>query len=295
MGTILSILPLKIDYMLREFSNHRTGSQLLLTEQQSTLTHKGYGPGKDLLLTILWNKGTDREIVIDGVTHIFPHNTILPLVGANTFEITPAADIIAWQFNREFYCVVDHDKEVSCVGFIFYGAKGHLFIELDEKNNAKLQALAQVFADEYDEENEIKEEMLRMLLKRLIILVTRLGKQQYLATDIDQSEEGIIRDFNLLLEQNFRKLHQVQDYADLLHKSPKTLSNVFNKYNSKSPVQVIKERIVLEAKRLLFYTDKTAKEIGYELGFEEPATFSRFFKNATKTSPSAFKKMATTF
>lgn len=266
-----------------------------MTTDEAQLRHRAFGAQADLLLTILWNHGNDTEIEIDGVTQIFPSKAVLPLVAGNTFDISNANEVTAWQFNREFYCVVDHDKEVSCVGFIFYGGKGHLFIDLDDKNTGKLNALTQVFEDEYDEENEIKEDMLRMLLKRLIILVTRIGKQQYMGPDMDQSEDSLVRQFNLLLEQHYKQLHQVQDYANMMHKSPKTLSNVFKKYNSKSPVQVIKDRVVLEAKRLLFYTDKTAKEIAFELGFEDPASFSRFFKNATKTSPSAYKKTATSF
>lgn len=71
----------------------------------------------------------------------------------------------------------------------------------------------------------------------------------------------------------------MQEYADLLNKSPKTLSNLFSIYNQKSPLQIIHERISLESKRLLVYTDKSTKEIAFELGFEEVAHFSRFFKN----------------
>ena len=85
-------------------------------------------------------------------------------------------------------------------------------------------------------------------------------------------------------------VHQVQDYANLLFKSPKTLSNIFSKYSDRSPLQLIKDRIILEAKRLLMYTEMSSKEIAFELGFDDPASFSRFFKNAVKESPSAFKK-----
>jgi AraC-like DNA-binding protein len=76
----------------------------------------------------------------------------------------------------------------------------------------------------------------------------------------------------------------------MLNKSPKTLSNLFALYNHKSPLLVIQERIVLEAKRLLFYTEKSSKEIAYYLGFEDANNFSKFFKKHTTISPTDFKK-----
>jgi AraC-like DNA-binding protein len=94
----------------------------------------------------------------------------------------------------------------------------------------------------------------------------------------------------MLVENNYKKLHQVQDYAKLMFKSPKTLSNIFTRYGGKSPLQVIADRIVLEGKRQLVYTDKPNSEIAYDLGFDEPAHFSRFFKKMIGNSPSNFKK-----
>jgi len=88
---------------------------------------------------------------------------------------------------------------------------------------------------------------------------------------------------------HFKEKRQVNDYAELLFKSPKTLSNLFAKYNQKTPLQIIHERVVLEAKRLLLYTDKTAKEIAYDLGFEEIASFHKLFKKVTGYTPQKFK------
>jgi AraC-like DNA-binding protein len=57
-----------------------------------------------------------------------------------------------------------------------------------------------------------------------------------------------------------------------------------------APLLIIQNRVILEAKRLLYYTDKSAKEIAFELGFEDAAYFSNFFKKHTSLSPSLFKK-----
>jgi AraC-like DNA-binding protein len=76
----------------------------------------------------------------------------------------------------------------------------------------------------------------------------------------------------------------------MLNKSPKTLSNLFKKIGSKSPLQYIHERKILEARRLLSYTDKHVSEISDDLGFIEVQAFSRFFKKHEAVSPLEYKK-----
>ena len=71
--------------------------------------------------------------------------------------------------------------------------------------------------------------------------------------------------------------------------APKTLTHKFKRMNLPQPNEVIKNRIMLEAKRLLVHTALTAKEIAYELGYDDPAYFSRLFLIKTGDSPSGFK------
>jgi AraC-like DNA-binding protein len=82
----------------------------------------------------------------------------------------------------------------------------------------------------------------------------------------------------------------VQYYAGRLNKSAKTLANIFLLYNEKTPIQMIHTRIIIEAKRLLYYSNKSIKQITYELGFEDPAYFTNFFKRNTTQSPVEFRK-----
>ncbi|PWK78152.1 AraC-like DNA-binding protein [Mucilaginibacter oryzae] len=241
-------------------------------------------------LTIAWNRGEKQTVVIDEVTYDFLPNSMLPLMVNQSFRFEHPQDIVAWQFNRDFYCIVDHDEEVSCVGFLFYGSAGQVFVQLDDAMQFKIQRLLDIFIEEFETADSIQVDMLRMLLKRLIILVTRLAKASRL-TDPAQNDErfAIIRKFNLMVENNFRQHHTVAYYAQQLNKSPKTLSNVFALYNHKTPLQIIQERLILEAKRLLYYTDKSAKEITYDLGFDDAAYFSNFFKKHTSLSPTDFR------
>jgi len=249
---------------------------------------------KDKFLTIAWNDGADQQVVIDGISYNFPAQSILPLMVNQSFTFERPGQVIAWQYNRNFYCIVDHDKEVSCVGFLFYGSAETMFIKLDEQQQKKMNRLLEVFTDEFEEADHIQRDMLQIMLKRLIIIATRLGKRQYLTEKaLTEDKLDVLRNFNLLVENNYRKQHTVQYYADQLNKSPKTLANYFALYNQKSPLVIIQDRIILEAKRLLMYTDKSAKEIAYDLGYGDAAYFSNFFKKQTGMSPTTFRASTT--
>lgn len=119
---------------------------------------------------------------------------------------------------------------------------------------------------------------------------TRLAKEQLIVKSLGNDQIDTVRKFNFLVDMHYKTKRRVSDYADLLHKSPKTLSNLFSIYNQKSPQQIILDRIALEAKRLINFTDKQNQEIAYELGFNDPAHFSRFFKKMTHMTPSEYRE-----
>ncbi|MGS2739482.1 helix-turn-helix domain-containing protein [Sinomicrobium sp. M5D2P17] len=274
--------------------NNKTASEFRLILGESNFNRRFYGRDrKERFLTIAWNRGKSQTVVVDGIAYDFPENSVLALIISQTFDFSDPESVVAWQFNREFYCIVDHDREVGCVGFLFYGSSQLMFVDIDETQQDKLNTLLKIFQEEFEMKDIIQEDMLRVLLKRLIIIVTRLAKKQYLAGDMNDEKLDIIRKFNLLVETYYKKEHGVKFYADQLCRSPKTLSNLFAMYNNKSPLSVIQYRIVLEAKRLLMYTDKSIKEIAYELGYDDAAYFSNFFKKQTSFAPSEFKSAET--
>jgi len=278
--------------MIQQFTQSQTKALFRLVYEEPAFDRVFYGKDRrERLLTIAWNRGATQQVTIDNINYPFPANTILCLMVNEAFHFEDPQSIVAWQFNREFYCIVNHDKEVSCVGFLFYGSAQKMFIRLSAHDQEKIDSLIQVFVDELEMKDHIQGEMLQVMLKRLIIIVTRLAREQYIDEDELPGEKlEIIRRYNFLVEQNFRKQHQVKFYAEQLNKSPKTLSNLFALYNHKSPLAVIQERIIQEARRLLIYTDKTAKEIAYFLGFEDAGHFGKFFKKQTGQSPLDFKR-----
>lgn len=265
--------------------------RLLLLKNETVFEQHYPGDGKGLrYYTITWNHGPAQKVIIDEVQYEMPAGAVLPIMMNQAFRFEHPEQVIAWQFNREFYCVVNHDAEVGCVGFVFYGPQPVFFIHIDEEASRKMEHLLELFEEEMDSEEEIKGEMLRMLLVRLIINITRLAKKQYLGSEDPPEKFNLVRQYHLLVEIHYQREHQVQYYAGLLNRSPKTLSNIFSVHSKKTPLQVIQERIILEARRLFLYTDLSVKEIATRLGFEDVSHFSRFFKNQTAINPSDLRK-----
>ncbi|WP_298900585.1 helix-turn-helix transcriptional regulator [uncultured Psychroserpens sp.] len=271
------------------YSKHPEQGNLVLTDFNCASFEKRLGVGD--YYKIIWAKDTAINMGIDGYSITLEKNQVLFCTPFNMIQIEPfSKGAISIIFDREFYCIRDHDHEVSCNGFLFLGSSAPAIVDLTEKERKSFELHFMFFEEEFETKDHVQGEMLRVLLKRLLIKSVRLLKKTIIDPSMEQSKVDIIRQFNLLVEANFKEKHKVSDYANLLNKSPKTISNLFTKYNNKTPLQVINDRIILEAKKLLLLSEKSSKEIGYELGFSEASHFSKFFKNQVGTSPIYFKK-----
>jgi len=194
-------------------------------------------------------------------------------------------------YNRDFYCIQIHDQEVACDGLLFNNIKNMPKVEISEDEQAFFECLLKEMIQEFKLNDSSLEEMVRTYLKQLLIRATRSWKRQHLneAVTGQHSDLEFFRQFTRLVEEHYKSKHTVADYADFLCMQPKTITHKFNRLRLPQPNEVIKNRIILEAKRLLAHTRLTAKEIAYELGFNDPAYFSRLFMTKTGESPSGFR------
>jgi AraC-like DNA-binding protein len=241
-------------------------------------------------LIIIWITSDNTVLKIDDEEHTFSKNQIVSLTEFHQTEVVSISTANFIKFNRAFYCILHNDSEVGCKGLLFFGANQIPILNLPTNELEKFEILWKMFCIEMESQDDLQIEMLQMMLKRFLILCTRIHKEQNQLENTDLKSVDLLREFNLLVETHFKTIHTVSKYAELLNKSPKTISNIFSKTYDKTPLQYIQDRIMLEAKRLLTYTDKPIKEIGYELGFEDIQGFSRFFKNKQGISPSDFKE-----
>ncbi|WP_299399214.1 AraC family transcriptional regulator [uncultured Gelidibacter sp.] len=127
-------------------------------------------------------------------------------------------------------------------------------------------------------------------LKLLLIECNNICSINPIESDVDTTGDNLIRKFKNLVEKNYKKEHATTFYASELYITPDHLNRTVKSRIGKTAKDFIQARIITEAKRLLYFTDLSNKEIAYDLGFNEPANFSAFFKKNTQLSPSSFKK-----
>lgn len=194
-------------------------------------------------------------------------------------------------YNQDFYCIQIHDEEVACDGLLFNNINNMPMTSVPNQEAAFINHLFSHIETEFTVKDSSQEEMLRTYLKQLLIKSTRLWKKKHFGGVLadNHNDADSFRRFTQLVEAHYKEKHTVADYADLLLVAPKTLTHRFKRMNLPQPNEVIKNRLILEAKRLLVHTAMTAKEIAYELGYDDPAYFSRLFLIKTGESPSGFR------
>ena len=194
-------------------------------------------------------------------------------------------------YNQDFYCIQIHDDEVACDGLLYNNVHNIAMTAVPQLETAFIDNLFVQIEDEFTLKDCSQEEMLRTYLKQIFIKSTRLWKIQNLDSVVAQQNNDVefFRRFTQLVEANYKSKHNVADYADILAVAPKTLTHKFKRMKLPQPNEIIKRRIILEAKRLLVHTSRSAKEIAYDLGYEDPAYFSRLFYIKTGETPFGFK------
>jgi AraC family transcriptional activator of pobA len=240
--------------------------------------------------SIYWIQEGKGTYNIDFECYTFTDNMLFFLSPGQVFTVDSEEIKTAYKltFARDFYCIQTHDKEVACNGILFNNIYETPFVKPGKKDTAKLNFILDGLIDELQQNETAQYDMLQSYLKQFIICIVRVKKENHVLKE--DVETRLFKDFSLLVEQNFRKLHTVKAYANRLGISPKSVTKHLQKLGAVKPSSFIKNRILLEAKRLLIYTDKTVKEIAFELGFNDPAYFTRFFTKAISKSPLQFKK-----
>jgi len=244
---------------------------------------------KDFIKVILVKAGS--RITVDFKEYSLGRDALFFINAGQWYRLDNITSGEMLYYNRDFYCIEIHDKEVACDGILFHNVYEIPVVYLTSEQSSNMQAIFSDMKEEIASDDSSAEEMLRILLKQIIIKSTRIWKQEHQLTDDNARQElEFIRKFSQLVEWHYTSKHVVSEYADLLSITPKALNKRISKYSRTTPNDIIKNRIILEAKRLLVHTDLSVKEIGYKLGYDDPAYFTRLFLKQTENTPQNFRK-----
>jgi AraC-like DNA-binding protein len=198
---------------------------------------------------------------------------------------------IAIYFHPDFFCILKHHKEVSCNGVLYNNIFQPPFVYADEKTAAVLSLNCEQIKTEMQQPALAQQELLIAYLKIILINTVRLKKDQQSehTAAAGSKEPFILQQLKDTIEENFKTKHSPADYASLLHISPKALAKLTKTHFNKTLSSLINERIIIEAKRELYLTNKPVKQIAWELGYDDEYYFSRFFKVNADVSPQLYR------
>ncbi|TGE28187.1 AraC family transcriptional regulator [Hymenobacter metallicola] len=189
-------------------------------------------------------------------------------------------------FTNEFLTLQQH-AALRELPLIQNPHNGHELLLSDADWSFVEEMLAKLTA-EYQRPGEWQHRMLTAYLTLLLTYLSRLYTEQFTGGQ-PSADQLLLKTYLARIEESFRELHEVSAYAALLHISAGHLSEVVKAQSGRPASKHIHERLVLEARRLLFYTSLSLKEIAFDLGFAEASYFNRFFKRETGATPAEYR------
>lgn len=226
-------------------------------------------------------------VSIDFEKHVVEGPAIISMAPqqVHQYENFENAEMIQMSFGKDF---LFHEVQgwMACWECMF----GHVVMGLDESNADQLHMYARLMLEEFERDHVQQDNILRNLLSAFIMSCGRMRGQGDVVMQMDSNQNKLVYQFKSQVDVNFREKTQVAQYADMLYVTPGHLNDVIKSTVGKTAKQVIDEKRVMEAKRLLFWGTQNMKEIAWQLNFEDDAYFNRFFKKHTGLTPSFFQR-----
>ena len=157
------------------------------------------------------------------------------------------------------------------------------------EDSAIIDQLFQLLYKEYEQAAPAREKVMTSAIELLMAWIGRHSQTNIQPSDRLERRRVKVNEFMQLVEQHYRNDWSVERYAQELEISTVYLNQVCRQVSSHTALEIIHQRILLEAKRSLLYTVMTISQVSDYLGFSDPTYFSRFFKRLTGLSPKDFR------
>lgn len=231
------------------------------------------------------------KIIVDFAEYNFTGNTIFFSAPFQNIQLLSdhAADIDVLRFHGDFYCIEFHKKEVACNGLLFNNVYLFPHFELSE---AIFNEISGYFSKigKVDVGEEFAVSVLQAYLQLILAICSKEKNKCLPEETLLPDNKDTLTVFRELVEEHFLTSKDLSFYAAQLHIAPNTLSKKIKSRFHKTPAQIIRERVILEAKKQIHLTRRSIKEIAAALNFTDEFHFSKYFKKYTGVSPTQFRK-----
>ena len=203
--------------------------------------------------------------------------------------LSSAIEGFVLSFTDAFLKTIEQESDWSRRILLFQLFASTNVLSIPEESVTDLNEVVAKMAGEFNHDYPSRTELLKTYFKIFLIYLHRQFEE--FGPSVKQSREtDLVRSFLSKLEKNYKEKKMVADYASELLVTPNYLNGIIKKNTGFSAGHLIRERVVLEAKRLARYSDAGMKEIAYSLGFNDGAHFSKFFKTVSGKNFTDFKK-----
>lgn len=169
----------------------------------------------------------------------------------------------------------------------YYTADFPPWMSVPAKAREATAALFDEIQEEFNQARPGAAEIIRALLRILLVKASRWRDHEQATTP--QRAASLVRDFQLLVERNYQDWQALAPYARELRVTANHLNDVVSEATGRPAGEHIRQRRLLDAKRLLLYSELSVAEIGYRLGFKDPSYFGRFFRRYESRTPAEFR------
>jgi AraC-like DNA-binding protein len=275
----------------------------LVNEQNGNLAFKLFSFGdnsyfdhlqRNNYYSLIWVKEGDGKLKTNFSEYNFDKDSLFSFAPYQPFMFSSnLVEGVAIYFHSDFFCIHKHDTEVTCNGVLFNNIYQTPFFAVGEALGKRLDAIIEQIRTEIQKPGIAQYELLISFMKIFLISASRAKAQQQpesIPPKVNSKAPFILQDLKEAIEKDFKSKHAPQDYAVLLHISPNALAKITKTHFNKTLTDLISERIIIEAKRELYLTNKSIKEVAYELGYDDEFYFSRFFKRNVNISPQTYRE-----
>lgn len=271
--------------------NQQTSELAFKIHEFKNLAHFDHVQRKNYYSLILLSSGSST-LKVDLSEYDLSASAMICISPYQPHMLTSEKDCSGWMlnFHPDFFCTYRHQNEIETEGVLFHNFHQAPYFSLS--NETSFLNLLDLMSKELVNSNLAQHEVLVAYLKIFLIEAVRQKRMFEKENELDPSSDKteVIQNLVDAIESNFSTTHTPQDYADILCVSSKNLGRMTKKYLDKTLTELIANRVVIEAKRELYLTSKSVKQVSALLGYKDEFYFSRFFKKKVGVSPDVYRK-----
>ena len=263
-------------------------------KEEQQLWQRAYRPNYQ---KIIWVKAGKGQHFMDDTLIDIQSNSFYLINKGKVYQLQKGSSMegILIRYSNEFLPSINqnfNDKFYSSL-YGYIGDVGHFHLD-NKVEIQEYETILEQLLKEFKRPPQIfgKKNILQHLLLTLLLLLERKSRELFTQKmdNTQKKDKSVYYQFLELMERHFFEEHQVVFYARQLGIPRRRLSDIIKLFHGQPAKNIIQERIILEAKRLLTFTNSNLKDIAYQLGFDTPTYFSRYFKKHTHQTPMEYQK-----